>query len=140
MLPCRGSSFDLASRLYYFYHPSLALQSNERTIINFTSSTSPSLNNVIVTDTPVIRANFINTQTGFVATTTAVPICTTSSSSRLHLNRRGRKRSVAVNSTVSGSSSNTVSSCAIASQVLPSDVNSGIPSTSGDDIRNVLHS
>ena len=48
MLPCRGSSFDLASRLYYFYHPSLALQSNERPIINFNSvSTSPSLNNVI---------------------------------------------------------------------------------------------
>ena len=65
MLSCRGSSFDLASRLYYFYHPSLALQSNERPIINFTSvSTLPSLNNVIATDTPAISAKFINTQTG----------------------------------------------------------------------------
>ena len=136
MLSCRGSSFDLASRLYYFYHPSLALQSNERPIINFTTSTSPSLiNNNIVTDTPVISANFNNSQTGFV-TTTAVPICTTSTSPRLRLNRRVSKRSVAVNSTV-GECSNTVSSCSIVSQV-PSDVNLGIPSASGDAMRNVV--
>ena len=120
MLAYRGSSFDLASRLYYFYHPSLALQSNE--------SNGHTCN--------LISANFDNSQTGFV-TMTAVPICTTSTSPRLRLNRRVNKRSVAVNTSV-GECSNTISP--IASQV-PSVVNSGTPSASGDDdMRNVIHS
>ena len=143
MLPCRGSSFDLASRLYYFYHPSLALQSNQRPVINFTSSSSPSLiNNIIVTDTPVISSNSINSQTGFVAST-AVPICTTSSSSspRLRLNRRCSKRPISANSSVSGCSNTVISSntcSSITSQALPSNVNSGISSVGGEDMRNVL--
>ena len=71
----RGSRINLASRLYYHYHPSPILQSEERPSFINNSTTPPSFSTVYTSNTPVLSnlRSTVNPQTEAVPTTTNIP-------------------------------------------------------------------
>ena len=71
----RGSHINLASRLYYHYHPSPILQSEERPSFNNNSASPPSFSTVNTSNMPVLSnlRHTVNPQTEAVPTTTNIP-------------------------------------------------------------------